>query len=350
LRESSGGGATVAGGVASELAIDFGTANTVVYARERGIVSHEPSVMAMHKRHNGTPVVLGFGQVAKEMIGKTPEHIRTVRPVRDGVVANSDLAWLMLKHIIRQASRPRVGRHLRVILGVPPSSSAMERRAIVESAEAAGANEVYLVDEPIAAALGAGLDIREPYGHMLVDIGGGTTDIAIISLGDLVYSRTLHLGGDALDTAVARMLKHKYQLDIGAQTAEWLKITVGHMQPHTPTQRLTIKGNDSVTGAPQARDVNADDVRIALLDPLETIIVSIQEAFETTPPELVADIIDTGLTLTGGGALLQGLVPYMRGALGLPVHLASNPMTCVALGAGCVLEKADLRQQVAMRL
>lgn len=341
---------TIAGLFGSELAIDLGTANTVVYSRQHGIISHEPSVIAVEERQDGTRTVLGFGEAAKHMVGKTPTRVNTVRPVLNGVVADTDLTWLMLKRCIKNALKFRIGGRLRVVLGVSLSSSAIERRAMVEPAKAAGADEVYLIYEPMAAALGAGLDIREPYGRMIVDIGGDTTQIAVISLGDLVYSQTLHLGGHTMDTTVSRLLKHKYQLDIGEQTAEWLKITLGGLQPDTPTQRVTIKGNDSVTGAPRADCVVSDDIRSVLLDPIEAIMMSIQEAFEGIPPELVVDIIDSGLTLTGGGALLQGLVPYMCEGLGLPVHLASDPMTCVVLGAGHVLAHPDLRQQVTMRL
>jgi rod shape-determining protein MreB len=341
--------ATIAGLFSSELAIDLGTANTVVYARDRGIVSSDPSVIAFQERQDGTRVPLSFGQAAKEMIGKTPYRISTVRPMRDGMVADCELTWLMLKHVMKQANKYRVGRRLRVIVGVSPSSSAVERRAIVEPTAAAGADAVYLIYEPLAAALGAGLAICEPYGNMVVDIGGGSTDIAIISLGDLVYSRTLLLGGNAMDTAVARMLRHKYQLEIGEQTAEWLKFTLGSALPRHTMRCVMVKGNDSITGAPRTQEIFSDDVRAALLDPIETIIVSIQEAFETTPPELVADIAENGLTLTGGGALLDGLVPYLRGELGFPVHLAAEPMACIALGAGYALEETGLRQQLTIR-
>jgi rod shape-determining protein MreB len=342
--------AMIASLFSSELAIDLGTANTVVYTREQGIVSDEPSIIAIQEQQDGTRFPLSIGRAAKEMVGKTPSHVNTVRPIRDGVVADSHLARLLLKHFIKQASKHRIGRHLRVILGVPPSTSTVEQRAMVEPAEAAGADEVYLIYEPVAAALGAGLAICEPYGHMIVDIGSGTTDIAIISLGDLVYSKTLHVGGDAMDTAVARMLRRKYQLEIGEQMAEWLKITLGSVQPHTPVQYARVKGIDCVTGAPRAHEIVSDDVRAALLDPIDAIIASVREAFDTTPPELVSDIIDSGLTLTGGGGLLHGLVPYIHEALGLPVRLAPDPMACVALGAGQALGHSDLRQQVAMCL
>jgi len=336
--------------VGSELAIDLGTTNTVVYAPGRGIVMHEPSVMAIQERPDGSRAVISIGQAAKDMMGKTPPQVNTVCPLRHGAVTDSHLVWLLMQHCIKQTIRSRMGRPLRVILGVPPGSSAVECRAMVEPAEAAGANDVCLIYAPLAAALGAGLAIREPYGHMVVDMGGGRTDIAIISLGDVVSSKTLPLGGEAMDMAVRRMVRHKYQLDIGVQTAERLKQTLGSMHACAPVQRMLIKGTDSVTGAPRAQKVLAKDVQAVLVDFLERLIAAIQEVFAATSPELAADIIETGVTFTGGGALLDGLIPYVDAALGFPVQLASEPIACVAMGAGKVFEDPTLRQQVTMRM
>jgi rod shape-determining protein MreB len=342
--------ATVTGLFASALAIDVGTANTVVYMHGQGIVACEPSVVAVQEHRDGTYVPLGIGQPAKAMIGKGPCHVTTTRPIRHGKVADCVFAKIMLKHFLQRAMGRKSLRPLRVILNVSPASSAVERRAIVEVAEAAGAHAVSLIYEPVAAALGAGLAIREPYGHMLVDIGGGTTDIAVISLAELVYSKTLQLGGETLDAAIARMLRCKYNFEIGEQTAEQVKITLGSVLPCLPIPPMAVKGVDSTTGAPRLQEVTAHDIRQVLLEPVDTMLAAIRQAFDTLSPELVADIADGGLTLTGGGALLHGLGPYMSDALGFPVRLATEPMACVALGAGGALTETALCQQVTMHL
>ena len=342
--------APMAGLFSADLAIDVGTANTMVYTQRKGIVAHEPSVVALQTQHDGTHIPLGIGHAAKEMLGKTPANVSMVHPLRDGVVADCDLTQLMLRHFMKKATHHTTLRHIRVILGVPSGSSSIEKRALVEPAEAAGAREVYLIHEPMAAALGAGLDIRLPYGHMVVDIGGGTTDIAVISLADTVYSHTVRLGGEMMDIAIAHMMRRKYDLVIGLQTAEQLKIELGCMLPYQPQRCSLAKGLDAITGTPRMQEVSSYDVSDALADILATILMSIREALEVTPPELIADIAESGVVLTGGGALLGGLASYFRKELGFPVCLADNPMACVAKGAGQALAEADLRQLLTMRI
>lgn len=342
--------APMAGLFSSDLAIDVGTANTMVYTKRKGIVAHEPSVVALQARHDGTHVALGIGRTAKEMLGKAPANVSMVHPLREGVVADCDLTQLMMRHFMRKATNRTMLRHVRVIVGVPSDSSSIEKRAVVEPAEAAGAREVYLIHEPIAAALGAGLNIRLPYGHMVVDIGGGTTDIAVISLADTVYSHTLRLGGYTMDGAIANMLRRKYDLTIGMPTAEQLKTTIGSALPRQAKGCGTAKGINAITGAPQLVEVSAYDVSDALMDTLETILMAIREAVEVTPPELVADIAETGVVLTGGGALLDGLAKYMQKELEFPVRVAANPMACVAMGAAQTLAEADLRQHLTMHI
>ena len=340
--------ATVAGVLASDLAIDVGTANTLIYTERQGIVTHEPSVVALQAQQNGPHVALCMGQAAKDMIDKTPPTIRTVRPLQDGVVADGDLFQLLLTYFLRKATRRHRCHHLRVIIGVPSQSSSIEQRAIVEPAEAAGADEVYLIKEPIAAALGAGLDIRLPYGRLVVDIGGGTTEIAVISLANLVYSKTLRLGGDAIDAAVIQLLRRKYDLTIGVQTAERLKIALGSVLAPRSTPPHIVKGTHAVTGAPYLLEVSAADIHEALLSFVHTIVAEIRTALEATPPELLVDIVESGLMLTGGGALLHGIDVYLQEQLGFPVHIAATPMACVALGSGHVMAAAELRHQVTV--
>jgi rod shape-determining protein MreB and related proteins len=340
----------MAGVLGSDLAIDIGTTNTCIYAKRQGIVAHEPSVVALQERRDGTQVMLSVGEAAKEMIDKTPTHICTVRPVQDGVVADCELFQLLLTYFLRKAMRHKRFRHLRVVIGVPSNSSSIEQRAVVEPAEAAGAHEVYLIKDPIAAALGAGLDIRLPYGRLVVDIGGGTTDIAIISLAGLVYSKTLRLGGNAIDAAIVQYVRRKHGLVIGMQTAERLKIALGSVLACDDARRQSqIKGTDALSGIPRAIVVSAADLHEALMDSVHTILDAIRGVLGMAPPELLADIVESGLILTGGGALLSGLEAYMQAQLGLSVRTATNPMACVALGSSHALAAADLRSSVTIR-
>jgi rod shape-determining protein MreB len=293
--------------------------------------------------------MLSVGEAAKEMIDKTPTHICTVRPVQDGVVTDCELFQLLLTYFLRKATRRKRFRHLRVVIGVPSNSSSIEQRAVVEPAEAAGAHEVYLIKEPIAAALGAGLDIRLPYGRMVVDIGGGTTDIAIISLASLVYSKTLRLGGDAIDAAIVQHVRRKHGLVIGTPTAERLKIALGSVLPCDAGRQSQIKGTDALSGMPRAVAVSAADLHETLMDSMHTILDAIRGVLGMAPPELLADIVEGGLILAGGGALLSGLEAYMQEQLALPVRTATNPMVCVALGSSYALAAADLRSSVTIR-
>jgi rod shape-determining protein MreB len=342
--------ATIANLFSSALAVDLGTANTVVYVQGRGIVACEPSVIAIQERPDGTYVPRGIGQTAKAMLGKVPCDVTATRPVRHGKVADCVLAEVMLKYFLQRAIGRKGLRRLRMVINVSPTSSAVERRAIVETAEAAGIDTVALIYEPIAAALGAGLAIGEPYGHMLIDIGGGTTDIAVISLAELVYSKTLPCGGETLDMAVARLLRRKYHLDIGEQTAEQVKIALGSVLPCSPVPCMAVKGVDSGTGLPRRQQVTADAVYEVLLEPVDAMLSAIRHTFDTLSPELATDIAESGITLTGGGALLHGLVPYMRRALEVPVHLAPEPMACVARGSGGALSEVALSRQVMVPL
>jgi rod shape-determining protein MreB len=340
----------MAGILGSDLAIDIGTTNTCIYAKRQGIVAHEPSVVALQERRDGTQVMLSVGEAAKEMIDKTPTHICTMRPVQDGVVADCELFQLLLTYFLRKATRRKRFRHLRVVIGVPSNSSSIEQRAVVEPAEAVGAHEVYLIKEPIAAALGAGLDIRLPYGRLIVDIGGGTTDIAIISLAGLVYSKTLRLGGDAIDVAIVQHVRRKHGLVIGIPTAERLKMALGSVLPCDDTRRQSqIKGTDTLSGMPRAVVVSAADIYEALMDSVHAILDAIRSVLGMAPPELLADIVESGLILTGGGALLCGLEAYLQAQLGFPVRTAANPMACVALGSSHALAAADLRSSVTIR-
>jgi len=327
----------------TDLAIKMGTANTVVYTRRRGVVAHEPSVVAIQNCLNGSRVVLHVGQVAKAMMGRTSGQVSTMRPLQKGVVADCDLAQMMLEHCLKKAGCRKMLHSLRFVLGIPVQCSTIERRALIEAAHAAGARSVYLIYEPLAVGLGEGLDIREPYGRMIVDIGGSTTDVSVISVGGLVDHTTLPQGGEAMDEAIIAALRRKYHLEIGVQTAEQLKIELANVLPHCPPQGLQIEGTDATSHTPRLQEVTSHDICEALSDSIHTIIDAIREVMGQTPPELLADIAEGGILLTGGASLLGGLDHYLHEHLGVSVSRAMNPMTNAAIGAAQALDDPALK-------
>ena len=323
----------------SDMAIDLGTANTLVYVKNRGIVLNEPSVVAV--LHNmGKSKVIAVGMEAKQMLGKTPGHIQAIRPMKDGVIADFVITEEMIKYFIRKVHNRRTFANPRVIICVPTGSTPVERRAIHDSALAAGARKVSLIEEPMAAAIGAGLPVNEPQGSMVVDIGGGTTEIAVISLGGIVYSRSVRIGGDTMDTAIIQFMRKRYNLLIGESSAETIKKEVGiAIAPKTGDGKtIDIKGRDLASGVPKEIELNQTQVAVALSEPIQHIVDAVKAALEETPPELSADLVDMGIVLTGGGALLEKMDEAIRDATGLPVTIAEEALNCVALGSGKALE------------
>ena len=332
----------------NDLAIDLGTANTLVVAKDRGIVINEPSVVAVHRNSRGQSKVLAVGKEAKEMLGRTPGSITAIRPVRDGVIADFEVTQVMLRHFIKKATAEHSLFRPRIIICVPFGITQVEKRAIKESAQMAGAREVFLIEEPMAAAIGAGLPIMEPSGNMIVDIGGGTTEVAVISLGGIVYSKSVRIAGDKFDEAILNYIKRKYSLLIGERTAEQIKISIGNAYPFEEEKTYEVKGRDIITGAPKTIEVNSEEIRDALSEPVSAVADAIKIALERTPPELAADIVDNGIILAGGGSLLANLDVLIKEKTGLPVALAEDPLTCVVRGSGKVLQDIDLLRQVTI--
>jgi len=332
----------------TDLAIDLGTANTLIYVKNRGIVLNEPSVVAVSSMRNGRRQVLAVGEEAKRMVGKTPGSIEAIRPLRDGVIADFEVAEEMIKHFIRRVNGRRGLASPRMVICVPSGSTAVERRAIQESAEAAGARRVYLVEEPMAAAIGAGLPVMEPTGSMVVDIGGGTTEVAVLSLGGIVYARSIRVGGNMMDEAIINYVRRYHNLLIGEATAERIKRTIGSacLPEDGVGEVMTIKGRDLMNGVPKEITVTQRQIAEALAEPVNAIVEAVKIALEHTAPELSADIVDKGIVLTGGGALLKNLDHVLRHATGLPVSLADEPLTCVALGTGRCLEDMKTYEHV----
>jgi rod shape-determining protein MreB len=327
----------------NDLSIDLGTANTLVYQKGKGIVMDEPSVVAVHKDTNR---VLAVGKEAKNMLGRTPGSIVAIRPMRDGVIANFEITEAMLRYFIQKVHNRKTLVRPRIVVSVPSGITQVEKRAVKDSAQSAGAREVYLVEEPMAAAIGAGMPILEPSGNMIVDIGGGTTEVAVISLSGIVYSKSIRIAGDEMDEAIVNYVKRKYNLLIGERTAEQIKIEVGSAFPLEAKQSVEIKGRDLVAGIPRTQRISDDEVREAMLEPVNAIVDSIKIALERTPPELAADIVDKGIVLAGGGALLRGLDALIREETGLPITIAEDPLTCVVRGTGKVLDELDLLRQI----
>jgi len=329
----------------NDLAIDLGTANTLVFARSRGIVVREPSVVVINKVTNKIEAV---GAEAKEMLGRTPGNIEPIRPMKDGVIADFEVTEKMLDHFIRKAHGGRRLVRPRIVIGVPSEITQVEKRAVRDSAERAGASEVFLVEQAMMAAIGAGLPITEPSGNMIVDIGGGTTDVAVISLAGTVYSRSVRVAGNEMDDAIIQYLKRKYNLLIGERTAEMIKWEIGSAFPLKEPLSMEIKGRDLVEGVPKNLRITDDEIREALAEPVSTIVDAVRQALERTPPELSADIMDRGIVLSGGGALLRNLDQRLREETGLPVVLAEDPLASVVLGAGRVLEDINLLRKVSI--
>ena len=329
-----------------DLAIDLGTANTLVYARNQGIVLREPSVVIVNKLTNKIEAV---GSEAKEMLGRTPGNIESIRPMKDGVIADFDVTEKMLQYFIRKAHGRKMLTRPRIIIGVPSEITQVEKRAVRDSAERAGATEVFLVEQAMMAAIGAGLPITEPSGNMIVDIGGGTTDVAVISLAGTVYSRSVRIAGNEMDEAIIQFLKRKYNLLIGERTAEQIKIDIGSAYPLKEEIRLDIKGRDLVEGVPKTMPITDDEIREALAEPVATIVDAVKMALERTPPELSADIMDKGIVLSGGGGLLRNLDQRLRDETGLPVVLAEDPLASVVLGTGKLLSNFELLRKVQVR-
>jgi rod shape-determining protein MreB and related proteins len=327
----------------SDLAIDLGTANTLVYAKGRGVVVSEPSIVAINKVTNNVEAV---GKDAKEMLGRTPGNIVAIRPMRDGVIANFEVTEKMLQHFIRKAHNGRTWVSPRVIIGIPSEITQVERRAVEDSAYRAKASEVYLVEEAVAAAIGAGLPITEPHGNVVVDIGGGTTDIAVISLGGTVYSRAVRVAGNAMDEAIAEFIKRKYNLLIGERTAEEVKIELGSAFPFEERVTMEVRGRNLIEGVPRTIVITDEEVREALDHSVTSIVNAVRVALERTPPELSADVIDRGIVLTGGGALLKNLDKRLMAETGLSVFIADDPLTSVVLGAGKMLSDFALLKRV----
>jgi rod shape-determining protein MreB len=336
----------VAGFFSNDMAIDLGTANTLVYVRGEGIVLNEPSIVAIHQADN---TVLAVGKEAKAMLGRTPGNIVAIRPLKDGVIADFDVTEKMLGYFIRRVHKRRALVRPRIVIGVPSGITQVEKRAVRDSAMQAGAREVYLIEEPMAAAIGAGMPITEPGGNMIVDIGGGTTEVAVISLSGIVYSRSVRIAGDEMDEAIVQYIRKNYNLLVGERRAEEIKIRLGSAYPMGGERRtMEVKGRDLIDGIPKTIVIGDDEIRESLREPIMTIVDAVRTALERTPPELAADIVDKGIVLTGGGALLKGLDQLLRQETNLPITVAEDPLSCVALGTGRVLDELDLLKKVAI--
>ncbi|MBN1907026.1 MAG: rod shape-determining protein [Deltaproteobacteria bacterium] len=333
----------------NDLAIDLGTANTLVYVKGRGIVLSEPSVVAVRKDAKGINKVLAVGKEAKMMLGRTPGNISAIRPMKDGVIADFEITEAMLRHFIRKVHNRTTLVRPRIIICVPSGITQVEKRAVRESAESAGAREVFLIEEPMAAAIGAGLPITEPTSNMVVDIGGGTTEVAVISLAGIVYSKSVRVGGDKMDEAILQYIKRKYNLLIGLSTAEIIKTTIGNAYPSDHIETIEVKGRDLVTGIPKILTIDSDEVRKSISEQVETIVETVRIALEQTPPELAADIVDRGIVLTGGGAMLKELDVLLREETKLPITITEDPLSTVVLGSGKALDNMNVLREVMIK-
>ena len=329
----------------NDIGIDLGTATTLVYIKGEGIVLCEPSVVAIQKGANN---VLAVGEEAKRMLGRTPGNIVALRPMRDGVIADFEVTESMLRYFIRKAHRRRFFIKPRIVIAVPSGITEVEKRAVKDSAEHAGAREVYLIEEPMAAAIGVGLPVQEPAGNMIIDIGGGTTEVAVISLAGIVFSKSIRIGGDEMDEAIIQYLKKTYNLMIGERTAEDIKIKIGSAYSLEEEMSMEVKGRDLVAGLPNTLTISSEEIREAMSEPISSILETIRIALERTPPELSADLVDRGITLAGGGALLRGLDKLLSADTKLPVHIADDPLTAVALGTGKALSEMRFLKRVSI--
>ncbi len=330
----------------NDMGIDLGTANTVVYVKGKGIVLNEPSVVAVEKDTNR---ILAVGTEAKRMLGRTPGSIVAIRPLKDGVIADFEITENMIKYFIRKVHNRKTLISPLVVIGVPSGITEVEKRAVEDSATRAGARDVFLIEEPMAAAIGVGLPVHEPAGNMILDIGGGTTEVAIISLAGIVFSRSVRVGGDEMDEAIITYMKRSYNLMIGERTAEQIKIDVGAAIPLDEPLTIEVKGRDLVAGLPKTLTVNSEEIREALAEPVSTIVESVRVSLERCPPELSADLVDRGIVMVGGGSLLRGLDKLLSKETGLPVHVADDPLTAVALGTGKVLENVHYLKEIRSR-
>ncbi|MBI5235205.1 MAG: rod shape-determining protein [Deltaproteobacteria bacterium] len=337
----------VLGLFSNDLAIDLGTASTLIYVKGKGIVTNEPSVVAVKKDGKGKRV-LAVGKEAKAMLGRTPGNITAIRPLKDGVIADFEVTEEMLKYFIAKVHNRRLLVRPRIIVGVPSGITQVEKRAVKESAYSAGASEVYLIEEPMAAAIGAGLPITEPSGNMIVDIGGGTSEIAVISLAGIVQAKSVRIGGDKLDEAIVQYIKRKYNLSIGTGVAESIKMSVGLPLPDDHLPKIEIKGSNLITGIPTTLEIEPCEIRDALNEPISALVEAIKHVLEITPPELAADLVDKGIVLAGGGALIRNLDILIREETKLPVTVADDPLTCVVKGAGKVLDEMKLLKEVTI--
>ena len=337
----------ILGWFSNDLAIDLGTANTLVYVKGKGIVLSEPSVVAVRKNARDRNKVLAVGREAKMMLGRTPGNIVAIRPMKDGVIADFEITEAMLRHFIRKVHNRRSLIRPRIIICVPSGITPVEKRAVKESAESAGAREVYLIEEPMAAAIGAGLPITEPICNMVVDIGGGTSEVAVISLAGIVYSKSVRVGGDKMDESILQYIKRMYNLAIGERTSEIIKTTIGNAYPGE-METMDVKGRDLVTGIPKIITINSDEVRQAIQEQIDTIVSTVKTALEQTPPELAADIVDRGIYLTGGGALLKNLDTLLHLETGLPIKITEDPLSTVVLGSGKALDNLNILKEVML--
>ncbi len=333
------------GWLSNDLAIDLGTANTLVYVKGKGIVLREPSVVAV-KKDARSARVLAVGKEAKMMLGKTPGNIVAIRPMKDGVIADFEVTEAMLRYFIRKVHNRRTLVRPRIIISVPSGITQVEKRAVRESAESAGAREVYLIEEPMAAAIGVGLPITEPTANMVVDIGGGTTEVAVISLAGIVFCKSVRVAGDRMDDAILHHIKRRYSLLIGEHTAEKIKMEIGDVMPEPPYKKMEIKGRDLVSGVPKTVEIDASEIQAAISEQVETIVETVKIALEQTPPELAADIVDKGIVLTGGGALLKNLDKLLREKTGLPIIIADDPLSSVVLGSGQTLDNINILREI----
>jgi rod shape-determining protein MreB len=326
-----------------DMAVDLGTANTLVYVRGRGIVLNEPSVVAVNTTTNA---ILAVGAEAKRMIGRTPAHIRAIRPLRDGVIADFDITEKMLRYFIQKVHHRRFMAKPRVVVCVPSGITGVEQRAVEEATVAAGARQAFIIEEPMAAAIGAGLPIHEPSGNMIVDIGGGTTEVAVISLGGIVTASSVRVGGDELDEAIIQFVKKEFSVALGERTSEAIKIAIGSAFPTADDMIAEIKGRDLISGLPKTIHVTSEEIRRALEEPVNSIIDAVKNTLDRCPPELAADVMDKGIVLTGGGALLKGMDERLKHETGMPIHVAENPLSCVVIGSGKCLEEFEVLKRV----
>jgi rod shape-determining protein MreB len=330
-----------------DIAIDLGTANTLVYVKGKGIVANEPSVVAVQRDTRGVRQVKAVGRAAKEMLGRTPGTIEAVRPMKDGVIADFELAEQMLRYFINKAhSNYRSIIHPNAVIAVPYGITEVEKRAVRESAEGAGCPNVHLIEEPMAGAIGADLPIHEASGNMIVDIGGGTTEVAVISLLGIVYSKNVRVGGDKLDESIVNFLKRRFNVLIGERTAEQIKIAIGSAYPEEEIRTIQVKGRDLVAGIPKTIEVTSEEIREAMAEPVNSVVEAVRLALEKTPPELAADIVDKGIVMVGGGALIRNIDILLREETGLPIVVAENPLTAVVMGSGRVLDNPELLREV----